>query len=460
MTTDLTRIQAAEGVFITDASTQMSPLITGTPAGTEAGLAVRDCVIGQNTMANSRPVVIASNQSVLTITGNLTNNSAAPSTNNQSALSAVATTAAPTYTTGNLVFLSTDLSGSLRVNIQSSITQANNITQWGGTATALGQTTMSASVPVTIASNQSNLAVVGSTASGASASGNPVQIGGIFNTTQPTVTTGQSVSFQSTARGAQIVATGVDPFVVINNQPAVTTGTITTSSSAIPVLTAGYNAVTISIHGTYAGVNFSFQASDDGGTTYYGVAATRVDTNQIMTTTGVLTANSSIMWTCYINAVTNFRVIATAYTSGTATINLTLAANASDSSIGANISEFGGTSVTLGQNTMANSIPVAIASNQTRTVSAGGNYSLSVGTSAVQLTAAAATQGVQIVADPAGGANYIYIGLTSGVTAGTNASTDGLKLAAGAGVVWPLSNANLVWAIASAVSQKIFVATF
>jgi hypothetical protein len=52
----------------------------------------------------------------------------------------------------------------------------------------------------------------GLAATGATASGNPVPVSGTFNTTQPTVTTGQNVQFQATARGAQIVATGADTF--------------------------------------------------------------------------------------------------------------------------------------------------------------------------------------------------------------------------------------------------------
>lgn len=52
--------------------------------------------------------------------------------------------------------------------------------------------------------------VAGGAASGATKAGNPLQIGGVFNTAQPTVTTGQAVEAQSTARGAQIVAPGVD----------------------------------------------------------------------------------------------------------------------------------------------------------------------------------------------------------------------------------------------------------
>lgn len=52
--------------------------------------------------------------------------------------------------------------------------------------------------------------VQGEAASGAAKAGNPVQVGGVFNTTQPTVTTGQAVELQATARGALIVATGVE----------------------------------------------------------------------------------------------------------------------------------------------------------------------------------------------------------------------------------------------------------
>lgn len=126
------------------------------------------------------------------------------------------TTAAPSYTTAQTSPLSLTTAGSLRADMASV----------GGTALALGQTTMAASIPVTLASNQSALAVSNATssnfnaevegqaASGAAKAGNPVQVGGVFNTTQPTVTNGQAVEAQSTARGAIIVATGTDAFAV------------------------------------------------------------------------------------------------------------------------------------------------------------------------------------------------------------------------------------------------------
>lgn len=56
--------------------------------------------------------------------------------------------------------LSFDSSGNLKVSITSAITSSNNIAQWGGVATSLGQKTSSSSVPVVLASDQSIIPVV------------------------------------------------------------------------------------------------------------------------------------------------------------------------------------------------------------------------------------------------------------------------------------------------------------
>lgn len=82
--------------------------------------------------------------------------------------------------------------------------------------------------------------VGGLAASGASVSGNPLRVGGAFNTTQPTVTNGQAVDFQATARGAQIVATGVDTFSV----SAAQSGAWTAAQSGIWTVQPGNSANT------------------------------------------------------------------------------------------------------------------------------------------------------------------------------------------------------------------------
>lgn len=84
-------------------------------------------------------------------------------------------------------------------------------------AVTLTSTTITGTVDVSDRAARLVGQVEGRAASGAAKAGNPVQIGGVFNTTQPTVTTGQAVEAQSTARGAQIVATGTDTLNVTVN---------------------------------------------------------------------------------------------------------------------------------------------------------------------------------------------------------------------------------------------------
>ena len=108
------------------------------------------------------------------------------------------TTAAPSYTTGQTSPLSLTTAGFLRVDA-SGATSPVNLSQYGGNGVVNGGTA-------------GLVGVGGGIASGGSNANNPVKIGGVFNTTQPTVTSGQVVDIQTTARGAQIVAIGADGF--------------------------------------------------------------------------------------------------------------------------------------------------------------------------------------------------------------------------------------------------------
>lgn len=189
-----------------------------------------------------------------------------------------------------------------------------NVAQWGGTTTSLGQKAMAASVPVAIASDQSaipvtvsgtqsvNLAQVGGNtvvtggtngsqgvgglaASGATQAGNPVKIGGPFNTTQPTVTNGQAVDAQFSARGSFLVTPGVEGFPVtmaanssVNvNQwggAATTLGQKVSASSVPVVLASDQSSFTIgsnitAVNGTTAygcGSQALFNLSGSGDT--------------------------------------------------------------------------------------------------------------------------------------------------------------------------------------------------
>ena len=108
-------------------------------------------------------------------------------------------------------------------------------------------------------------------------------------------------------------------------QVARTTGTITSATSTVPVAAVGYGVATVTVNGTYAGVTINFEFSDDNATTWYTETCTRTDT-AIQESSEALPSNQTRAWDCGVYAATNFRVRASAYTSGTANIGITMSA--------------------------------------------------------------------------------------------------------------------------------------
>lgn len=80
----------------------------------------------------------------------------------------------------------------------------------------------------------------------------------------------------------------------------------------------------------------------------------------------------------------------------------------------------------------------------------------SISTSAVQITASSisAKKGVVVKAANAN-TGTVYVG-NSDVTNGSVDATDGFELGAGESITVPTTNANLVYVIGSAASQKVF----
>ncbi len=96
---------------------------------------------------------------------------------------------------------------------------------------------------------------------------------------------------------------------------------ITASSQTLSVTPAAYvGTVAITIDGTYAGVNIAFEATIDGAV-WFAVQARRSDSATIETTSGALT-NTNRMWLVSCAGVDQFRLRSTAYTSGTAFVNI------------------------------------------------------------------------------------------------------------------------------------------
>lgn len=120
-------------------------------------------------------------------------------------------------------------------------------------------------------------------------------------------------------------------------QPAgypLVTGNITSASSSIPTNVSRVSNVMVYVSGTFAGVNFTFEGSlnSTNGTdgAWFGIQAVRSNANTIETTSGVLGAAPAYGWELSVNGLNWFRVRATAWTSGTAAIQIQPAAYATE----------------------------------------------------------------------------------------------------------------------------------
>lgn len=98
-----------------------------------------------------------------------------------------------------------------------------------------------------------------------------------------------------------------------------TSGTFTNSTATLSVtntMADGYPAALVSINGTYAGASGVFEASDDGGTTWYPMLATRSDGTATETGYTLLT-NTNRQWVIAIVGNDSVRIRSTAVASGT-----------------------------------------------------------------------------------------------------------------------------------------------
>lgn len=96
---------------------------------------------------------------------------------------------------------------------------------------------------------------------------------------------------------------------------------VTATGNSGALACANYNIASVTITGTYNSVTLVFEASDDGGTTWYNVQATRSDTFVAEPNSGSLT-NTTRAWDIEIGAYTHFRVRASTWSSGTGVVGI------------------------------------------------------------------------------------------------------------------------------------------
>lgn len=142
-----------------------------------------------------------------------------------------------------------------------------------------------------------NAQVVGNIASAAADSGNPVKTGCVFNTTQPTVTTGQRVDCQASARGELFIAKGISGFSIDNTSFAATqsgTWNINNISGTVSLPTGAATAAKQPALGT-AGTPSADVITVQGVTS---MTPLKVDGSAVtQPVSGTVTANQGGTWT-------------------------------------------------------------------------------------------------------------------------------------------------------------------
>lgn len=168
--------------------------------------------------------------------------------------------------------------------------------------TAVTGTFWQATQPVSLASIP---AVTGAAANNAAVSGNPLLIAGYDGTTTRTLKTDAT---------GNLLVNGV--------QDARQTGNIVAATTVVgPYSVNNRNVTTVTVSGTYAGVSFVVEASDNGGTTWFGLQCINNATGQASSTWTPGT-NATASYDAAVGGYTHIRVRATAWTSGTAAIGV------------------------------------------------------------------------------------------------------------------------------------------
>jgi len=111
--------------------------------------------------------------------------------------------------------------------------------------------------------------------------------------------------------------------VQLNAIQTPTTGTITTATSVVTATDmAGVGAVTVSMYGTYAGITVNFEVFDS--VNWVAIPAFPISSvNPVASISIAPTANSTTIWNVTpLLGITQFRVRASTYTSGTANIRI------------------------------------------------------------------------------------------------------------------------------------------
>lgn len=405
--TDYLQVRLTDGSIFYTASGSSGGGATTINIGSFGGSAV---ILGNNSMAGSLPVTIASDQTAIAV-----NASQAGAWFTTSNVSNIVTVTGSNLTiaqmpttnvsiTGQPISTNATITGS-NITISQLPTITNNLGSYGGVSTTLGQKSMAASMPVTIASDQSAVTIQGSNISIAqlptgnvSITGQPISVNasqnGVWNigtvttvtnlqnatiTSMPTTNvsvTGQPLTVNASQNGAWFTTSNVSNTVTVTGSAlsiaqAPTTTVIQTIASnfkaQIDNSSWGGVSTTLGQKSMAASIPVTL-ASDQSAITFTGsnITISSMPTTNVSVTGQPLSVNASQSGSWFV----------TSNVSNTVTVTGSNISIAQLPTITNNVGSFGGTSVTIGQHSMAASLPVVIASDQSAITFTGSNISI------------------------------------------------------------------------------------
>lgn len=267
--------------------------------------------VGANLNSTNASVITISQGSIATVIvgGSIVASFTPPANQSVSGIVGVSVIGYPAVNVGGSVVAFQGIAPWANLNVGSTIT----ISQGSIAAVIIG-----GSIAVALAANQSVSGTVGASVIGVV----PVTQSGTWS---------QSIVGQGPAGALN------NGWPIINGEANDSTGTFTNATQTTSVTNNnldGYGNSLISINGTYGTASAIFEGSDDGGTTWYTVAAARDDLNVIETGYTSLT-NISRSWQINNSGFDSIRVRSTAVASGT--INVRISSSSAPNSSGATV---------------------------------------------------------------------------------------------------------------------------
>lgn len=298
------------------------------------GLGIGSATMGQRTMAFSMPFTLASDQPAIAVTG-------AVGSGSVNVLGGSIALIAGTAQVGSVDVRATGLSS---VSVTSMPSVQVTLVQFGLSSVVTGQRTMAASIPVTLASDQPSINVTAQLSGG----GSVVVLGGSISLIPPALVTPVQFGFSSATVGQKTMAFSI-PVTLASDQPAISvSGTFTAAD--VQRVQFGTSSTIVGQRTMALSIPFTLASDQPAMSVVWGSSST-------LGLMGSVNVGGSVAILSLPALAAGTAILGSVNVGGSVTVLSMPAAPVTQV-------QFGLSSATLGQKTMTLSMPVTLASDQ------------------------------------------------------------------------------------------------